>query len=187
LGSSATPLLSHPETPLTKTAQPGISRKMVVIKQIDGRALPGYLIPSGLTQADSVDLLTPEGEHQSIGMSSIQRIYFVRNFSEPTDTGRKAFLSRPKLPGLWVRLIFRDGDMLEGILTNDLLDVLDNGLQITPPDLSGNCHRIFVPRLALAGFTILGVMGAARPRRMVPRTAQFPQKIQHTLFEEPEP
>jgi hypothetical protein len=159
----------------------------VVIKRTDGRALPGYLVPSGLPQTDFVDLLTPEGEHQSIGLSAIQKIYFVRSFSEPTDTGRKAFLSRPKLPGLWVRMTFRDGDTLEGILTNDLLDVLDNGLQVTPPGISGNCHRIFVPRSALAGFAVLGVVGAARPRRLVPRAEQFPRDIQRTLFEEPEP
>jgi hypothetical protein len=159
---------------------------MVVIKQIDGRALPGYLIPSTLTQADSVDLLTPEGDHKSIELSAIQKIYFVRHFSEPADTGRKAFLSRPKLPGLWVRMTFRDGDTMEGILINDLLEVLDNGLQVTPPDLSGNCHRIFVPRSALAGFTVLGVVGTARPRRAAPHAAQYPPDVQRTLFEEPE-
>jgi hypothetical protein len=160
---------------------------MVIIKQMDGQTLPGYLIPYGLTQADSVDLLTPEGDHQSIKLSGIQKIYFVRSFSEPPASSRKAFLSRPKLPGLWARMTFRDGDTLEGILGNDLLDVLDNGLLVTPPDLSGNCHRIFVPRSALAGFTVLGVVGAARPRRPAPRAVQSPPDIQRTLFDETKP
>jgi hypothetical protein len=172
--------------PLIKTPQSRASRKMVVIKQIDGSTLPGYLVPFGLPQGSTIDLLTPEGEHLSIGLSVVQKICFVRDFSEPADSGRKAFLSRPKLPGLWVRMTFRDGDMLEGMLTNDLLDVIDNGLQITPPDLSGNCHRIFVPRSALAGFTVLGVVGAARPRRPAPRANQSAPDTQGTLFEEPE-
>jgi hypothetical protein len=159
---------------------------MVVIKQTDGSTLPGYLLPLGLPQASAIDLLSPEGEHLSISLGAVLRMYFVRNFSEPPDCGRKAFLSRPKLPGLWVRMTFRDGDTLEGILDNDLLDVLDNGLLITPPDFSGNCHRIYVPRSALAGFTVLGVVGAARPRRPAPRVTESAPGVQRTLFEEPE-
>ena len=54
------------------------------------------------------------------------------------------FLSRPKLDGLWVRLRFRDEDVMEGIVANDLLDLLDNGVQFTPPDLHGNtCDCLF--------------------------------------------
>ncbi len=76
---------------------------------------------------------------------------------------RKTFLSRPKLDGLWVRLRFRDEDVMEGIVANDLLDLLDKGVQLTPPDLHGNTLRIFIPRSALAGSESVGRGGSCPP------------------------
>lgn len=128
----------------------------------DRKAVRGYLNPSRLAQADPVDLLTPDGEHEQIPLAKIRSIYFVREFSEDFEPERKAFLSRPKLDGLWVRLRYTDGDTLEGVVPNDLLSLLDNGLQITPPDLNSATDRIFVPRAALSEVTVLGVVGIAR-------------------------
>ena len=61
-----------------------------------------------------------------------------------------------------MRLKFRDNETLEGVVPNDLLALLDSGVQITPPDLNGAVARIFVPREALAELTVLGVVGIAR-------------------------
>jgi hypothetical protein len=128
----------------------------------DRKSVRGYLNPARLGQTDPIDLLTPDGEHQAIPLSRIRSIYFVRDFSDDFEPDRKAFLSRPKLDGLWVRLRYIDGDSLEGVIPNDLLSLLDNGLQITPPDLSSSTDRIFVPRAALSEVTVLGVVGIAR-------------------------
>ena len=92
--------------------------------------------------------------------------------TEDIDLDRKTFLSRPKLEGLWVRLRFRDGDNLEGVIPNDLLGFLDNGLQITPPDFNSNTDRIFVPRPALTELTVLGVVGIARKKTTPVEAAQ---------------
>ena len=107
-------------------------------------------------------MLTPDGEHEQIPLARIRAIYFVREFSDDFEPERKAFLSRPKLDGLWVRLRFTDSETLEGVVPNDLLNILDNGLQITPPDLNSSTDRIFVPRSALSEVTVLGVVGIAR-------------------------
>ena len=107
-------------------------------------------------------MLTPDGEHLEVPMARIRSIYFVREFTDDFEPERRAFLSRPKLDGLWVKLRFLDGDTLEGVVPNDLLSLLDNGLQITPPDLNSSTDRIFVPRSALSEVTVLGVVGIAR-------------------------
>ena len=133
---------------------------MIVL--LDKTALRGYLSPTRLGQADPLDVLTPDGEHEQIPLAKIRSIYFVREFSDDFEPERKAFLSRPKLDGLWVRLRFTDNDTLEGVVPNDLLSLLDNGLQITPPDLNSTSDRIFVPRSALSEVTVLGVVGIAR-------------------------
>ena len=122
----------------------------------------GYLNPAKLGDPEAVDLLTPEGEHRSIALKDVRSIYFVREFTDNFEPERKAFLSRPKLEGLWVRLKFRDNDCIEGVVPNDLLSLLDRGVQITPPDLHGVTLRIFIPRTALSEMTVLGVVGVAR-------------------------
>ncbi len=134
----------------------------MIVALSDRKSLRGYLNPTHLGHSDPVDLLTPDGEHESIPLAKVRSIYFVREFSNDYEPERKAFLSRPKLDGLWVRLRFLDGDTLEGVVPNDLLCLLDNGLQITPPDLNSTTDRIFVPRSALTEVTVLGVVGIAR-------------------------
>jgi hypothetical protein len=134
----------------------------VIVVLSDRKPLRGYLNPGRLGQTDPVDLLTPDGEHQEIPLAKIRSIYFVRDFSDEFEPERKAFLSRPKLDGLWVRLRYTDGETLEGLTPNDLISLLDNGVQITPPDLNSTTDRIFVPRSALSEITVLGVVGIAR-------------------------
>ena len=128
----------------------------------DKKPLRGYLNPGQLGRTDPLDLLTPEGEHLEVPLAGVRSIYFVREFSDEFAPERKAFLSRPKLDGLWVKLRYKDGETQEGVVPNDLLSLLDNGLQITSPDLNSSTDRIFVPRAALSEVTVLGVVGVAR-------------------------
>ena len=145
-----------------KNRAPASTLKKVIVVLADRKSLRGYLNPARLGQTDPIDLLTQDGEHQEIPLGKIRSIYFVREFSDAFEPERKAFLSRPKLDGLWIRLRYLDGETLEGLIPNDLIGLLDNGLQITPPDLNSSTDRIFVPRAALADVTVLGVVGIAR-------------------------
>ena len=145
-----------------KLRAPASTHKKVIVVLLDHKSLRGYLNPSRLGQIDPLDLLTPTGEHQELPLAKIRSIYFVRDFDDDFEPERKAFLSRPKLDGLWLRLRFLDGDSLEGVIPNDLLGLIDNGIQITPPDFNSNTDRIFIPRVALSEVTVLGVVGIAR-------------------------
>jgi len=157
-----------------KSRGAGSTHKKVIVNFADRTALQGYLNPLRLT-SDPLDVLTTTGEHREIPLRDIRAVYFVRDFTEDYEPERKAFLSRPKLDGLWVRLKFRDGETLEGVVTNDLLALLDSGLQITPPDLNGTTLRIFVPRAALSEVTVLGVVGVARRKPVPAATAAQPK------------
>jgi len=161
-----------------KLRAPASTHKKVIVELQDRKSFRGYLNPSRIGHLDPIDLLTHDGEHQELPLSRIRSIYFVRDFDGDFEPERKAFLSRPKLDGLWLRLRFLDGDSLEGVVPNDLLSLLDNGIQITPPDLNSNTDRIFVPRSALSEVTVLGVVGIARRKPAVPTAAQ------PTLFNE---
>jgi hypothetical protein len=148
------------------------SLKKVVVVFYDREKLEGYLNPLRVHDTEPLDLLTVYGEHKPLSLKNIRAIYFVREFSGDYEPERKAFLSRPKLEGLWVRLKFRDSETLEGVVPNDLLALLDSGVQITPPDMNGTVPRIFVPREALSELTVLGVVGIARRKPALPTPAQ---------------
>lgn len=160
-----------------KTRAPASTHKKVVVRTLEHKDVRGYLNPAHLARNEAVDLLTPDGEHHAIPLKEIRCIFFVRDFGDNFEPDRKVFLSRPKLDGLWVRLKFRDQEELEGIVPNDLLELLDRGVQITPPDLHGQTLRIYVPRAALAEMTVLGVVGIARrgPRRAKPEAVPQPK------------
>jgi hypothetical protein len=154
---------------------------------LDRSVVKGYLSPASLGRTETFDLLTPDGEHREIKLEDVKSVYFVREFTESFEPERKQFLSRPKLDGLWVRLRFHDEDTIEGIVSNDLLDLLDAGVHLTPPDLHGNNLRMFIPRAALAEMKVLGVVGAARraPRkRSEAEAADAARPTQPRLFSE---
>lgn len=163
-----------------KSRAPASTLKKGVVLQLDGKAVRGYVHPGLIGRAEEIDLLTTDGEHEAIPLSRVKAVYFVREFSDAFELERKTFLSRPKLDGLWVRLRFRDDDVMEGIVPNDLVEMLDGGVQITPPDLHGNTLRMFVPRTALAEMKVLGVVGVAR---RAPRDGKAPE-TQSKLFGE---
>jgi hypothetical protein len=164
-----------------KNRAPASTHKKVVIVLLDHTPLRGYLDPTQIGTGSTLDILSPEGEHVSLLLSNVKSVHFVREFTDSLELERKAFLSRPKLDGLWVRLRFRDNETLEGVVPNDLLALLDHGVQITPPDLHGNSLRIFIPRTALAEMTVLGVVGVAR---RTPRRAPAEVAPQRKLFTE---
>ena len=76
----------------------------------------------------------------------------------PDRAERKIFRSRPRLAGLWVRMTFKDSEVLEALLPNNLLDVDPLGFLVTPPDVYSNNLRIFIPRTALTEMEVLGVI-----------------------------
>ncbi len=139
---------------------------------LDRKSLRGFLNPARMATAETLDLLTPEGAHEELALEKVRAVYFVRDLEDDFELERTSFLSRPKLEGLWVRLKFQDGETLEGVIQNDLLGFLDNGVQLTPPDLNANTDKIFVPRTALAELTVLGVVGIARRKPAAAAAAQ---------------
>ncbi|HXA75984.1 MAG TPA: hypothetical protein VNV41_02525 [Candidatus Acidoferrales bacterium] len=167
-----------------KSRAPASTHKKVVVLLLDRTAARGYLKPAALGRSEEIDLLSLDGEQKSIRVENVKSVYFVREFKEPFEPERKTFLSRPKLDGLWVRLRFRDDDVMEGIVANNLLDLLDTGVRLTPPDLHGNVLHMFIPRTALAEMKVLGVVGVARRAPRATREIRAVLEAQSKLFSE---
>jgi hypothetical protein len=101
----------------------------------------------------------------AVELRDIKGVYFVREFGDSDTFSRKTFASRPRTEGLWVRLKFKDNEVLEGMMPNDLSLTTAEGFLVNPPDLRSNTQRIFVPRSALESLTVLAVIGATRRAR----------------------
>lgn len=151
--------------------------KKVLVQRFDRQTLTGFVNSTTFVVDDQLELLSLSGAVSSVPLSEIKTVCFVRDFAPASDPlERRAFQSRPKVDGVWLRLTFRDGDLLEGIIPNNLLQLSDVGFNLLPP----STQRVFVPRAALREVQVLGVVNS--PLRTPKRKA--PAKEQIGLFEE---
>ena len=144
----------------------GSTSKKVRISRFDREPLLGYVNPQTYLRPAGVELLTPDGNFTVVSYQEIKSVQFVRDFEPPDPaTERKVFNTRPKMDGLWVRVKFRDGEVMDGILANDLLLLDPHGFTVVPPDPYSNNQRLFLPRAALSELQVLGVVGSPLRRR----------------------
>ena len=138
------------------------THKKVIVRKIDRDTVNGYVAPSRFLHDGKLELLNTAGNVVAIELSEIKCVFFVREFGDSDSLSRKTFTTRPRAEGLWVRIKFKDGELLEGLMPNDLSLTSAEGFLVNPPDLRSNVQRLFVPRTALDSLTVLAVIGAAR-------------------------
>ena len=159
----------------------GSTTKKVLIRRFDREPLTGFVNSQTYLQPGGVELLTPSGTLSMVPYSDIKVVCFVKDFdSVESGQEKKVFNTRPKTDGLWARMHLRDGEILDGILSNNLLLLTPEGFTVTPPDAYSNNQKLFVPRAALSLFNVLGVVGSPLTRRKPKPTPEG----QIGLFEE---
>src|SRR6202051_1038538 len=141
------------------------THKKVIVRKVDRDSVNGYVAPANFVHEGKLELLNTAGNVVAIDLRDIKGVYFVREFGDSESLLRKTFTSRPRTEGLWVRLKFKDNEVLEGMMPNDLSLTMTEGFLVNPPDLRSNTQRIFVPRTALESLTVLAVIGATRRHR----------------------
>jgi hypothetical protein len=139
--------------------------KKVRISRFDREPLVGYVNPQTYLRPSGVELLTPDGNFSLVPYDEVKAVQFVKDFEPDAGPERKVFHTRPKMDGLWVRVKFRDGEVMDGILANNLLLLESQGFTVIPPDAYSNNQRLFLPRVALAELQVLGVVGSPLRRR----------------------
>jgi hypothetical protein len=164
------------------------AHKKVILRRFTGDTHPGYLALSSFVHDQSVDLLDLGGRIVSLPIEDIKYICYVRDFNltdsaNPERLTRRTFLARPRTEGLWLRLTFRSGDLLEGLAASDisLLDglVQDTGLHLIPPDTRSNTQRIYVPRSSIADLQLIAVITSPSRRKSTPAAVPI---LQEDLF-----
>jgi hypothetical protein len=166
------------------------AHKKVIVRRFTGETLPGYLSLTGFVRNRALDLLDLSGRVVPLLLNDIKHVSYVRDFNlndtaNPERLTRRTFLAKPRSEGLWVRMTFRSGDLLEGLapiditLTDDLIQ--DTGLHLTPPDTRANTQRIFVPRTSLTEIQLIAVI--TTPSRRKPLPASSVPSLQEDLFD----
>src|SRR5438309_5714686 len=153
------------------------THKKVIVRKMDRDSVSGY-VSAQFVQDGKLELMNPAGTVIAMDLREIKGVYFVREFGDSESLTRKTFTSRPRSEGLWVRLRFKDSEVLEGLMPADLTQNTPEGFLVNPPDQRSNTQRIFVPRTALESLTVLAVIGATRRKRPVQDQRQVP------MFEE---
>lgn len=144
----------------------GSTTKKVVLERFDREPVRGFINPQTWLQESGVELLHLDGTVQRVSYDQVKVVCFVRDLEgPPVLRERREFRARPKSAGLWVELLFRDGDRMEGLIPNNLLYLEELGYTVTPPDAAGNTQKIFAPRASLKALNVLGVIGVPRKRK----------------------
>jgi hypothetical protein len=150
------------------------THKKVIVRKADRDTVNGYVSPAHFVHDGKLELLNTAGNVVGIELTDIKCVFFVREFGDSDSLPRKTFTTRPRSEGLWVRIKFKDGELLEGLMPNDLSLTTAEGFLINPPDLRSNVQRMFVPRTALESLNVIAVIGASRRHRRPTDIRQVP-------------
>ncbi len=160
----------------------GSTNKKVSVIRFDREPVAGTVSLQDFVTPAGIELLSVSGSLVAIPFDEAKAVCFLRDFDDASPwKPNRAFGTRPKAAGLWIRVVFRDGDSLEGMITNDLTQMEPAGITLVPPEPGASAQRIFVPRQASISIQVLGVIGS--PLRRVQPKGTKPEPGQMAMFD----
>ena len=108
---------------------------------------------------DSIRLkLLDSQQIEDVSTKDAKAVFFVKTFDGDLRHRALHFHEHaPTVPGLWVRVYFYDGEMIEGIISNTKDFVLETGFFLRPTDPNGNNRLVYVLKAGLKDFHVLGM------------------------------
>jgi len=152
----------------------------VIVRKLTRDWCAGYAATNPAAEPIDFELLDTSGKLVKIAWEEIKWVCYVRELATAESAGhlsandaanperflRRRFTGRPRVTGLWLRILLADGDELEGVAANDRTLVDGSGFLLTPPDTRSNTQRVFIPRASLREMTVIAVINptaAGRP------------------------
>ena len=116
---------------------------------------------------DSIRLkLLDSAQVQEVSTKDAKAVFFVKTFDGDLKHRALHFHEHaPVVQGLWVRVYFYDGEMIEGIISNTRDFVLESGFFLRPTDPNGNNRLVYVLKGGLKDFHILGMRNTSNPSK----------------------
>ena len=157
----------------TETESTGTYR---VVVRYEDRAVRGFVEESELGSIeqlfrndahyplDSIRLKLLDSEKvEEVPTKDAKAVFFVKTFDG--DLRHRALHfheNAPIVPGLWVRVYFYDGEMIEGIISNTRDFVLEAGFFMRPTDPNGNNRLVYILKGGLKDFHVLGMRNPSK-------------------------
>jgi hypothetical protein len=163
---------------------PSSTAKRVLVYRFDRQPLEAIVNPADYLRDGFIEFITVGGMLQSAPYSEVKALCFAPEPGRPDlFTRQNLFERRPKIPGLWARFTFRDGDQLEGLLAHNLLDWPVTGYLMTPPGAGNTRQRVFLPRKGVSHAELLGVIGKNSSSSSRKRATAARNSNQLSIFE----
>ena len=143
-------------------ASPSDTRR-VIIRYANGSVLRGYLNDADIQEwrtnaSDQFAIRNAAGDRETVDVTGLKAIFLVKSFEGSQDYSEfKVFTHQPSGRGVWVRVHFHDGEVMEGIAPNALGTFLGAVFSLTPPDPQSNNETVIVSKNCLENMQILGL------------------------------
>lgn len=95
---------------------------------------------------------------EEIATRDVKAVFYVNTFDGDPEHKDLNFHSRaPIVHGIWMRLQFLDGEVMEGIVYNSLRYLVDPGFFLLPTDPDSNNKLVYVLKSWLVDHRVLGM------------------------------
>ncbi len=164
---------------------PSLTTKRLILYRFDRQPLEGFGRVGPFAPEGDFELMSVGGALQAVAFTDVKALCFVSEAGQADlFTEHTLFARRPKQPGLWTRFTFRDGDQLDGLLSSNLLEWPEWGYSAVPPRAGATRQWVFIPRLAVTGTELRGVVSkSAVPRRLGRQKAVLEEEKQLIMFD----
>lgn len=94
---------------------------------------------------------------EEISIKDVNAIFYVHSFEGNTKRKDLSFFGKsPIVHGIWMRIQFLNGEVMEGIVHNSIRYLVDPGFFLLPTDPSSNNKLVYVVKSQLADHRVLG-------------------------------
>lgn len=93
-----------------------------------------------------------------IPVEEAKAIFYVKDFSgDPQHKDIQFYRGAPIVHGVWIRLEFTDGEIMEGLVHNTIRFLVDPGFFVRPTDPRSNNRLVYVTKNWLKECRVLGL------------------------------
>ena len=142
-----------------------------VVVQFGNRTIKGYLESPAWNTIEELLGAAPRsspekfrirchetGAIEEISVADVKAVFYVNSFEGDSEHKQLNFHSRaPIVLGIWMRLEFHDGEVMEGIVYNSIRYLVDPGFFLIPTDPDSNNKLAYVMKSRLVDHRILGI------------------------------
>lgn len=142
-----------------------------MVIQFGNEVVKGYLQSQTWDTLEELLVNAPEGPPKSfriqrLGCDTVEEIptdkakaiFYVKDFHGDSRHEPLQFYTRaPIVHGIWIRLEFLDGEVMEGIVHNTIRYLVDPGFFLRPTDPGSNNRLVYVVKSWLKDYRVLGL------------------------------